>query len=390
MARRDYYEILGIDRGAGEDQIKSAYRKMALKFHPDRNPGNKEAEEQFKEATEAYEVLKDPQKRQMYDQYGHAGLGQGAGMGGFGGFEGFDLGDALRAFMRDFGGAGGGSIFEDLFGMGGGPGGRRTRRNRGEDLRVRISLTLEEIASGVEKSIKVKHLVKCETCGGSGVAEGTSKKTCPQCKGQGQVRTVTRTFLGTIQQVTTCNMCRGSGEIISDPCKTCGGEGRVRGESTVKLKIPPGVSSGNYMTVENMGNAAPGNGQPGDLIAVFEEKEHDLFERHGDNVLMEMPISFTTAALGGTVEVPTIDGTADLKIPGGTQPNKMFKLRGKGIPHLHRSGRGDQLVRVLVWVPEKLSAADKDLLEKLSRSKSFTAPKGDKSFFSKLRQTLGV
>ena len=388
-AKRDYYEILGVDRGAGDDEIKSAYRKLALKFHPDRNPGDSSAEDKFKEATEAYEILKDPRKRQAYDQFGHAGLGQGAGMGGgFGGFEGFDLGDALRAFMRDFGGgAGGGSIFDEMFGMGGG-GGRQ--RARGEDLRIRIQLTLEEIAAGVEKSIKVKRLVKCESCEGSGVAEGASKKTCPQCKGQGQVRTVTRTFLGTIQQVTTCNMCRGSGEIIADPCKTCGGEGRVRGESTVKLKVPPGVAAGNYMTVENMGNAAPANGQAGDLVAVFVEEEHETFTRHGDHVVMELPISFTAAALGDTVEVPTLDGNAELKIPAGTQPNKVLKLRGKGIPHLHRSGRGDQLVRIVVWVPTNLSQKDRDLLETLGRSETFKAPRGDKSFFSKLRETLGV
>ena len=387
MSKRDYYEVLGVDRGAGESEIKSAYRKLALKYHPDRNPGDTQAEENFKEATEAYEVLKDPQKRQTYDQFGHAGLGQGAGFGGgFGGFEGFDLGDALRAFMRDFGG--GGSMFDDLFGMG--PGGQRRRRNRGEDLRVRISLTLEEIATGTEKSVKVKRMVTCKECDGSGLAVGASRKTCPQCKGAGQVRTVTRTFLGTVQQVTTCNMCRGSGEVISDPCRACGGEGRVRGSSTVKIKIPPGVSSGNFMTVENMGNAAPGNGEPGDLIAVFDEKPHEFFTRHGDNVVCEIPISFTLAAMGGHLTVPTLDGTSEIKIPAGTQPGKVLKLRGKGVPRLHRNTRGDQLVQVVVWVPTKLSAEDKDLLARLEQSESFTPPKGGKSFFEKLRETLGV
>jgi molecular chaperone DnaJ len=226
MAKRDFYDVLGVDRAASEDEIKSAYRKLAMKYHPDRNPGDKQAEENFKEATEAYEVLKDPQNRQQYDQFGHAGLGQGPG--GFGGGFGFDISDALRAFMRDFGG---GSMFEDFFGMGGG--GQTRRSNRGEDLRVRIPLTLEEIATGVTKKIKVNNLVRCEACDGSGVAAGSSKKTCPQCKGAGRVRTVSRTFLGTIQQVTPCNMCRGTGEIIADPCTTCRGEGRVRGSSTV-------------------------------------------------------------------------------------------------------------------------------------------------------------
>ncbi len=391
--KRDYYEILEIDRGASDDQIKSAYRKKALKYHPDRNPGDTEAENRFKEATEAYEVLKDPQKRQAYDQFGHAGINQGAGFGGGGfggGFAGFDVSDALRAFMREFGGGaagGGGGIFDDLFGMGGAG---RQRRNRGEDLRVRVKLTLEEIATGAEKGVKVKRLVTCEKCDGSGVAEGSSKKTCPQCKGQGQVRTVTRTFLGTVQQVTTCSMCRGAGEIIADPCRTCGGEGRVRGESTVKIKIPPGVAEGNYMSVEGMGNAAPSGGQPGDLVAIFVEKDHETFERHGDNIVMELPISFTTAALGGEVMVPTLDGEAELKIPAGTQPGKVLKLRGKGIPHLHRNGCGDQLVRIHVWVPTRLNSRDKELLLQLSESDSFKAPKGGRSFFDKLRETLGV
>ena len=386
MSKRDYYEVLGIDRGANADTIKSAYRKLAMKFHPDRNPGDKSAEDKFKEATEAYEVLKDQQKRQMYDQFGHAGLGQGAGgFGGQGGFAGFDLGDALRAFMRDFGG--GGSIFDDFFGMGGG--GRR-RSNRGEDLRVRIRLTLEEIATGVEKKVKVNRLVSCQTCDGTGVAAGSSKATCHQCRGSGQVRTLTRTFLGTVQQVSTCNVCRGTGEVISHPCKTCNGEGRHRGSSQVNIKIPPGVSSGNYMTVDGMGNAAPSGGQPGDLLAVFEEADHEHFTRHGDNILYELPISFTTAALGGEVEVRTLDGTERMKVPSGTQSGKVLKIRGKGIPRLHRSDRGDQLVQVTVWVPTKLSSEDKKTLEKLDRSKTFLPPEADKSFFAKLRETLGV
>jgi molecular chaperone DnaJ len=387
MEKRDYYEVLGIDRGADEATIKAAYRKKAMQYHPDRNPGDKDAEEKFKEATEAYEVLKDPQKRQVYDQYGHAGLGQGAGFGGFGGFGGFDIGDALRAFMRDFGG--GGSIFEDFFNMGGAPRGRR-RVNRGEDLRIRVSLTLEEIATGVERKIKVNRLVKCNTCGGSGVAAGSSKKTCPQCKGAGQVRTMTRTFLGTVQQVTTCNMCRGTGEIIADPCQTCRGEGRVHGSSTVNLKVPPGVSSGNYMTVDNMGNAAPHQGTPGDLIVVFEEADHEYFTRQGDNVIYELPISFITAAMGGEMTVPTLYGPETLKIPAGTQSGKILKLRGKGIPHLHHAGKGNQLVQVIVWVPNKLNGQDKKLLEELARSDAFKPPEGNKSFFAKLRETLGV
>lgn len=387
MAKRDYYDVLGVDRGADGDTVKSAYRKLAMKYHPDRNPGDKAAEEKFKEATEAYEVLKDQQKRQLYDQYGHAGVSQGAGGfgGGFQGFGTFDLGDALRAFMRDFGGSG--SIFDDFFGMGGDP---RRRTNRGEDLRVRIQLTLEEIAGGVDKTIKVNRMVVCQTCDGTGVAAGSSKQTCHQCKGAGQVRTVTRTFLGMVQQVSTCSVCRGTGEVIAQPCRTCGGEGRHKGSSKVNINVPPGVSSGNYMTLDRMGNAAPNGGQPGDLIAVFEEVEHSLFSRHGDDVLFELPISFTTAALGGEVEVKTLNGTEKLKIPAATQSGKILKLRGKGIPHLHRGGRGDQLVQIIVWVPTRLTPEDKRTLEQLHRSEAFRPPEGDRSFLDKLRETLGV
>jgi len=255
---------------------------------------------------------------------------------------------------------------------------------------VRFKVTLEEIATGVERTIKVRHLVRCDACNGSGVAAGSSRKTCPQCRGAGQVRTLTRTFLGTVQQVTTCSMCRGEGEIIADPCKVCRGEGRLEGSSKVTIKVPPGVSSGNYMTIENMGNAAPRHGQPGDLIAYFEEKEHEQFTRHGDNVLYELPISFTTAALGGEVVVPTLASEAKLKIPPGTQSGKVLKMKGKGIPHLHHSGRGDQLVQITVWVPTRLSPEDRTHLEKLASSETLTPPPADRSFFQKLRETLGV
>lgn len=383
-SKRDYYEILSVSRGSSEAEIKSAYRKLALKYHPDKNPGDKSAEEKFKEATEAYEILKNPDKRQAYDQFGHAGVGQGAGFGNYGGFGGFDVNDALRAFMRDFGG---GSIFDELFGMGGG---RGRQRNRGEDLRISIPLTLEEIGKGIEKSIKVKRLIKCEDCSGSGVAAGSSKVTCRQCDGNGQVRRITNTFLGTVQQVSTCGACRGTGEVIPDPCKTCRGEGRHRGENTVKLNIPAGVSSGNYMTVDGMGNVASQGGEPGDLIVVFEETEHDFFTRQGDNVVCELPISFSTAALGGNITVKTLFGEETVKIPAGTQPGKVLVLRGKGVPHLHRGGKGDQLIQVMVWVPTKLSAEERELLSELSKKENMSPPEGNRSFFEKLRQTLGV
>jgi molecular chaperone DnaJ len=287
--------------------------------------------------------------------------------------------------MRDFGSSG--SIFDEFFGAGVG-GGRRT--GRGEDLRVRLLLTLEEVATGLERTIKVNRMVPCEACDGTGVAAGSSRKTCPHCRGAGRVRTLSRTLFGTIQQVSTCGTCRGSGEIIADPCRTCNGEGRRRGSSQVKIKIPPGVAGGNYMTVENMGNAAPNNGPAGDLIVVFDEEDHQLFTRHGDSVLYELPISFTLAALGGEIKVPTLHGEENLKIPAGTQPGKVLKMRGKGIPHLNRSGCGDQLVQVTVWVPTRLGEDDRALLKKLAQSETLQAPKADKSFFEKLRETLGV
>jgi molecular chaperone DnaJ len=287
--------------------------------------------------------------------------------------------------MRDFGG---GSIFDDFFG--GASMDPRRRSHRGEDLRLRLTLSLEEIATGVKRTLKVNRLVACQTCDGSGVAAGSSKKTCPQCKGAGRVRTVQRTFLGTIQQVQTCSMCRGQGEVISDPCQTCSGSGRVKGSSKVEVNVPPGVATGQYMTVPDMGNVAPNRGEPGDLQVLFEEVDHELFTRHGDNVLYEMPISFTLAALGGQVEVPTLSEPQLLKIPAGTQSGKVFKMRGKGIPHVNRGGRGDLLVQVTVWVPTKLSDDDRDLLEQLENSTTFRPPEASKSFFQKLRETLGV
>jgi molecular chaperone DnaJ len=386
MAKRDYYEVLGVSRDASEDEIKTAYRKLALKYHPDRNPGDKSAEESFKEATEAYEVLKDAQKRRTYDQFGHEGLsGAGFGQGGFG-FGGFDISDALRAFMRDFGGGFGGSIFEDFFGGGMS---REERYGRGEDLKAVIDLTLEEIYTGTEKTLRVNRLETCTECGGSGLAPGASRQACHECRGAGQVRTVTRTFLGTVQQVKTCPRCRGTGETISTPCTACGGEGRVKNAAKVKVKVPKGVSSGNYMSLSEQGNAGRNNGQAGSLIVVFREKEHDIFARQGDNIICEMPISFTKAALGGSISVPSLNGNLELKIPPGTQTGKVFRLRGKGLPRLNVNGHGDQLVQVTVWTPTKLSPDDRKILEKLDGSASFAPPETNRTFFQKLRESLG-
>lgn len=387
--KRDYYEILGIDRKADADEIKKAYRKLAVQFHPDKNPGDKSAEEKFKEATEAYEVLKDEEKRRVYDQFGHAGIsGAGAGPGGFqgAGAYGFDLSDALRAFMRDFGGAGGG--FEDLFGGGGGRRGP-SGPPAGADLRVRLKLTLEEIFAGTEKKIRIKHMVACDECGGTGAKKGSKSTTCPQCHGTGEVRHVSRSVFGQFVNISTCPRCRGAREIVENPCPNCRGEGRIEGTSTISVKVPAGVTSGNYITVRGAGHAGVRGGPAGDAIVVIEETAHDFFERHGDDVVYRLPISFSQAALGDSVIVPTLDSDIKLKVPAGTQSGKMFRLRGKGIPHLRGFGSGDQLVQTIVWVPTNLSREDKDLLERFGKSASGQPPKADKSFIDKLRESFG-
>jgi molecular chaperone DnaJ len=387
MEKRDYYEVLEVSRDSGEDDIKKAYRKKALQYHPDKNPGDKTAEEKFKEATEAYEVLKDPQKRQLYDQYGHQGL-RGGGFGGdFSGGFGFDLSDALRAFMRDFGGFGFDG-FDSIFGGGGSR--QRGGPQRGRDLRVKIELTLEEIASGVEKKINVSRLVACANCDGTGREPGTSESICPRCNGTGEQRSVSRTILGQMVRVTTCPYCSGTGRIIEKPCIDCAGNGLIKGKSQVKVKFPPGVSSGNYIPVRNMGDVGPRGGPAGDLLVIVEELDHKHFTRHGDDIICEQAISFSQAALGDEIEAPALDGTVSIKIPAGTQSGKVFRLRGKGIPHLNGYGRGDELVRVLVITPAKLSHEEKELFARLAQLGKDRPLKVDKSFFEKLRETLGV
>ena len=381
MNKRDYYEVLGVDRSAGEEEIKKAYRQLALKYHPDRNPGNADAESKFKEATEAYEVLKDSDKRRRYDQYGHAGNQPGAGFGGFG-FEGFDMADALRAFMRDFGNIG----FEDLFG---GRGASRVN-NRGRDLQVRIDLTLEEIAAGVTRKLRVRRLDTCPDCSGLGSAAGSSRKVCPQCRGAGQVRRVVRSLFGQMVNVSTCDVCGGSGEVIGTPCPSCRGEGRVSSQTTITVKIPAGVSTGNYIPIEGKGDAGRMGGPPGDLIVVVEEKEHDVFTRQNNDIICVVPISFVTAALGGPVEIPVLGGSDTFDIPSGTQTGKVFRLPGKGLPFVNRHSRGDQLIQIHIWTPDKLSDLDRKLLRELEKSAAFVPPKSSKSFFARLRETLGV
>ena len=383
MAKRDYYEILGVPKTATDDELKKAYRKVAMQHHPDRNPGDKDAESRFKEASEAYEILRDASKRARYDQFGHAGV-SGAGGGGAGhDFSGFDLADALRAFMRDFGGDGGGGGFEDLFGGGGrgahGPG-------RGDDLQVRLPLTLEEISDGVEKKIRVKHLKRCATCEGKG---GKGEKECTQCKGRGQVRRVQQTVFGQFVNVSACPKCEGEGSIVSESCKTCGGDGRVSETEMVSVKVPAGAANGNYIPLRGYGDAGRRGGAAGDLIVLIEEREHDTFERRGDDLYLEMPVTFAALALGERIEVPLLGGaTHAADIAAGTASGTLARVRGKGLPGL-RGGRGDLLVRWLVWVPGKLSGAEKKLLEELRKAEHVQPPRAARSVFERVRDAFG-
>jgi molecular chaperone DnaJ len=380
MSKRDYYEVLGVGRDASEDDIKKAYRKIAFEQHPDRNPGNAEAERRFKEATEAYEVLRDQDKRARYDQFGHAGVGSGAGGAGGVDFSGFDLADALRAFMREFGGGGG--AFEEFFG--GSPRGGRADR-RGDDLRLRLRLTLEEVASGVEKKIRVKHLRACATCGGRG---GSGESECAQCQGRGQVRRVQQSIFGQFVNIATCPRCGGEGRTLRDPCRTCAGDGRASVSETIAVKVPAGVAAGNFIPLRGMGDAGPGGGPPGDLIVMIEEKPHAVFDRDGDDLHADVPVSFASAALGDTVEVPALDGQpAQVRIPAGTPTGQVFRLRGRGLPSL-RGGHGDLLVRVVVWVPDRVTAADRKLLEELKRSEGMKPPRPGKSLFDRVKDAF--
>ena len=381
MSARDYYAVLGVEKGAGEDEIKKAYRKKALEFHPDRNPGNHEAEEKFKEATQAYEVLKDPAKRARYDQFGAAGVDGNFAGGAGGDFAGFDLSDALRSFMRDFGG------FDDIFGSTGGGGGGRRGPRAGQNLQIRLALTLDEVAKGVTKKIKLKRLGKCDTCGGSGARAGSTPTTCPECGGAGQVRHVQRSFLGQFVTVAPCRRCGGQGRIVGDPCPTCRGEGRRETSETISVDVPAGVHEGNYIPISGKGHVGPQGGPAGDLIILIEEKPHDVFERHEDDLVCDVPVPFSVAALGGKIEVPTLGGTARLDIPSGTQSHRVFRLRGQGMPHLHSSKRGDLLVRVRVWTPSKLSSEEKKLLEKLGEVQA-AMPAASRSLFERLRDTF--
>jgi molecular chaperone DnaJ len=385
MAKRDYYEVLGVSRSASADEIKKAYRQMALKYHPDRNPGNKQAEEQFKEAAEAYEVLSDSEKRQRYDQFGHDGL-RGAGQQGF-----TDINDIFSHFGDIFGGG----IFDDVFGSN-----QRTRRRGprqegtpGSDLRIKLTLSLEEIATGVEKKLKVRKQKRCDVCSGTGTRGGSTKTTCPQCNGAGEIRQVSRSMFGQFVNISTCPTCDGEGRIIKDPCTTCGGEGRVQGESTIKVNVPAGVSEGNYIPLHSQGNAGRRGGASGDLLVVIEEEPHSYFTRNGDDIIYDHLVSFPVAALGGEVEIPTLKGKAKLTIDPGTPSGRMLRMRDRGIPHLNGRGSGDQLVRINVWVPTHLTSREKELLKELGSAEHMTPTEEERrasgrSFFEKMKDAF--
>ena len=376
--KKDYYDVLGVPRSARDEEIKKAYRGLALRYHPDRNPGDKDSEEKFKEATEAYEILRDSEKRTLYDRYGHAGLKRGAGFDFD--FGTFDLADALRAFVRDFGNFG----FGDLFGAGPSRGSVETR---GADIRIRLPLTLEEIADGTKKKVRVKRLAACKSCGGSGARAGTGRTACSSCEGTGQIRHVQRSFLGQFISVTTCSSCGGTGSIVRNPCPECDGQGRAEVEETVELEVPAGVATGNYFAKRGLGNAGLHGGPPGDLIVLIEEKPHELLVRDGDNVVCNVEVSFSEAALGCEVEVPGIRGPELLKVPRGTQSGAVLKLAGKGIRSLQGGRRGDLLVRVHVRTPSKLSQREKELFEELGRLENEAPGKG-KRFIGKIREVF--
>lgn len=376
--KRDYYEVLGVEKNASPEEIKKSYRKLAIKYHPDRNPDNKEAEEKFKEAAEAYEILSDEQKRARYDQFGHAGVNGAAGGGG--GFGGMNMDDIFSQFGDIFGGHFGGGGFG---GFGGG--GRRQEQRRGSNLRVRVKLTLKEIATGVEKKIKVKKLVVCDTCGGTGAKDSHSVKTCPQCNGSGVETRVQRTILGNMQTQTTCSRCHGEGTIVTDPCPSCHGEGVVQKDEIVTINIPAGVADGMTLQMSGKGNAARHGGIAGDLLVVIQEITDDELIRNNNNLIYNLLLPITTAVLGGKVEVPTIDGSVKVTIEKGTQPGKVLRLRNKGLPDVNQYGTGDLLINIGVYVPEHLTKEETKIFEKLTKSKNIE-PGNKSSFFNKFKR----
>ncbi|MDQ6769312.1 MAG: molecular chaperone DnaJ [Gemmatimonadota bacterium] len=373
----DFYQTLGVQRGASEEEIKKAYRKQAMTYHPDRNNGAKEAEEKFKAITEAYDVLRDPNKRAVYDRYGEAGL-----RGGAGGFHHVDLSEALNIFMRDLGGLGG---FGDLFGGGGRGSGPRT----GSDIKIAMPLTLGEVATGIEKTVTVRLLEPCDRCDGRGAEPGTSPITCSTCAGTGEVRRAQRSFFGQVVSVAPCSACSGEGTVIASPCKKCRGEGRIRGEKQVVVRIPAGVATGQYMTMRGVGNVGPRGGPSGDILVVFEVEEDPRFERDGEDLYCEVLVTYPQLALGANVEVPMVSGTVTLQVPAGIQSGQVFNLRGRGLPRINASSMGDLHVRLQQWTPDAFSDEESELIRRLGEIQKVPAnrPKG---LWSKLKESLGA
>jgi molecular chaperone DnaJ len=389
MAKRDYYEVLGVQKGADDDSIKKAYRKLAMQYHPDRNPDNKQAEEKFKEAAEAYEVLSDKDKRSRYDRMGHAGVDPNMG----GGYHG-NMDDIFSQFGDIFG-DGGGSPFEQFFGGSGrrGGGGQRQQGQRGTDLRIKVKMTLEEIAKGINKKIKVKKQVTCNSCAGSGAKDRNSVGTCRTCQGSGYVRQVRNTFLGQMQTTGPCPTCNGSGQQVTAHCGTCRGDGYTMGEETIEIQIPAGVAEGMELSVSGKGNAGKQGGVAGNLRVYIEEESHEHFQRDGNNIMYELFINIADAALGAQVEVPALDGKVRIKIPSGTQAGKIFRLQGKGLPAVQSYEVGDQLVHVNVWTPKQVNDEERQLLEKLRTMPNFSpsdsAAKAERGFFEKMKDIFG-
>jgi molecular chaperone DnaJ len=376
----EYYDLLGVPRDASDADIKKAYRRLAMELHPDRNKAA-DAEARFKELTEAYEVLKDPDKRSRYDRYGKAGLGGSGSQPGYGGFHHVDLTEALNIFMRDFGG------FESLFGQGtrGGSG----ESHRGQDIRVTVKISLHEVATGAKRTIKLKTLDRCAACEGTGARKGTKPASCATCSGTGEVRRAARSMFGQFVSVSPCPTCAGEGTVIASPCEECRGDGRVRAEKSIQVEIPAGVSENNYLTLRSQGAVGARNGPSGDLLVMIEIKEDERFERDGDNLILDLPLSFSQAALGMTCQVPTPYGDERITIPAGTQGSTILKLKGKGLPHLGQAGRGDLLLRVHVWTPETLSEEQVRLFKELARHEG-EPPKRGAGFWSKLKEALGA
>ena len=381
MAKRDYYEVLGVSKTVTTVELKKAYRKVAMKYHPDRNPDDRAAEEKFKEAAEAYEVLTDPQKRARYDRFGHAGMGQGPG--GFGG-GGMTMDDIFQNFGDIFGQ---GSPFESFFGGAQAGGRRRSRGQRGSNLRTRVKLSLEEVARGVTKKIKIKKQVTCDVCDGSGAKDASSVKTCSTCGGSGMVRQVRNTFLGQMQTTAACPTCQGTGQQVEANCTKCKGDGVVYGEDTVELDIPAGVAEGMQLSMTGRGNAGKRGGPAGDLLINIEELPHEHLQREGQNLVHELHLNFADAALGTKVEVPTLDGAVRFDIPSGTQAGEVKRLRGKGLPSVQGHGRGDQFVHVNVFTPRKLSGRERELLEELREAENFQpdGERAERGFFDKVK-----